>query len=41
MSPHLQRWLGNDRPDRSRPGDWRGGRGVRVLPLPQVRGAKL
>src|SRR5215218_3870710 len=39
--PRLQPWLGNDRPDRSRPGDGRGGRGVRVLPLPQVRGAKL
>jgi hypothetical protein len=22
-TPRLQRWLDNDRPDRSRPGDWR------------------
>src|SRR5215203_2415319 len=35
--PRLQRRLGNARPDRGRPRDWRGVGGVRALPLPPLR----
>src|SRR5215204_1491145 len=36
VPPRLQRWLGNDRPDRGRPRDGRGDGGVRAVPLPPL-----